>query len=174
MTNLGDFGPHGDNPRPSVRADGTRIAFNLRTELPGGGDADVELFLADTRAGGLTQLTHTTGVLTTDTAINANGTRIALSSDANITGGNGDHNPEIFVYDITTGAFTQLTDSPGSVAGNTLPALDADGTRVAFASDRNLVGSNPDHNQEIFLVTCAPPPPVSLCRPPTRSPSPVT
>ena len=86
------------------------------------------------------------------TSINADGTRIAFSSTANINGGNPEGNSEIYYFDTTTGIFTQITDeTEGESRG---PSIDADGTRIAFRSDANINGGNIEGNFEIYLSTC--------------------
>jgi Tol biopolymer transport system component len=82
--------------------------------------------------------------------MNASGTRIAFSASSNLTGENPDYNNEIFLVDTTTRAVTQLTHSTGNFNG--FPAINANGTRIAFASAEDLTGENPDPNAEIFLV----------------------
>ena len=47
--------------------------------------------------------------------------------------------------------FTQITNS--TLGGNFDPSINADGTRIAFNSDRDLTGSNADGNCELFLWT---------------------
>jgi Tol biopolymer transport system component len=49
-----------------------------------------------------------------------------------------------------TGVINQMTTSP--TGSSRSPALDASGTRLAFVSDADLIGSNPDGNSEIFLL----------------------
>src|SRR5262249_23721688 len=53
-----------------------------------------------------------------------------------------------------TNSFTQVTNTntlPGKVVGAREPAINGDGTRIAFDSDQDLTGGNADGNQEIFL-----------------------
>lgn len=104
-----------------------------------------------------TQITNTTG--TGDWgyfAINADGTRIAFSSVRDLTGGNPDGNGEIFLWTQGVG-FTQITNT---VFGfNTNRSISADGTRIAFQSENDLTGGNPDGNREIFLATLSTVPP---------------
>jgi hypothetical protein len=65
---------------------------------------------------------------------------------------------ELFLWDL--GGFTEATNT---VAGsNDLSVVSADGTRIAFRSNRNLTGGNPDGNFEIFTAGCPPPPPIVL------------
>jgi Tol biopolymer transport system component len=48
---------------------------------------------------------------------------------------------------------TQITRtiSPTADSGSAFPAINADGTRIAFHSERDLTGENRDFNEEIFL-----------------------
>ena len=138
---------------PSIDAAGTRIAFrstaNLTGENPNG---NFEIFLFDTTTGSLTQLTTGIGFVSppiADFEINAAGTRIAFASRANPTGENPDGNIEVFLFDIITSSLTQLTHTTNGFIG--VPALNAAGTRITFASTANLTGENPDGNGEVFL-----------------------
>lgn len=47
--------------------------------------------------------------------------------------------------------FTQITSTTGGDHYN--PSINADGTRIAFSSNRNLTGGNPDSNHELFLAS---------------------
>jgi Tol biopolymer transport system component len=85
-------------------------------------------------------------------SISANGARIAFDSDEDLTGENPDFNREIFLFDTATNTTTQLTNSIGEGFGSFAPSINADGTRIAFHSNRDLTGSNADGNDEIFLV----------------------
>jgi len=53
---------------------------------------------------------------------------------------------------MTTGIFTQITDETAGVSRTT--SIDADGTRIAFVSDADINGGNPDGNREIYLAIC--------------------
>ncbi|CBE69930.1 MAG: hypothetical protein F9K13_07465 [Candidatus Methylomirabilis oxygeniifera] len=137
---------------PSISADGTRIAFRSNRNLTGGNsDGNYEIFLWISGSG-FTQITDTTGDSTYSyLSISADGTRIAFRSNRNLTGGNSDGNYEIFLW-ISGSGFTQITDTTGGE--NFTPFISADGTRIAFGSNRNLVtGGNLDGNPEIFLWT---------------------
>ena len=138
----------------SINADGTRIAFYSRENLIGDNpDGNEEIFLW-AKGAGLTQITNTTGRINRTPSINADGTRIAFLSNANLTGGNPDGNAEIFLW-TQGGDFTQITDTPGPepFGGNNSPSINANGTRIAFVSTHNLTGGNSDGNGEIFLWT---------------------
>jgi len=139
----------GGNREPSINADGTRIAFEATSDPLGtNADGNSEIFLFDITSG-LTQITNTTGGNNNTPSINANGTRIAFWSNHDPLGTNADGNAEIFLFDTTSG-LTQITSSTGG--GNEEPSINADGTRIAFQSDRDLVGTNADGNREIFTA----------------------
>src|SRR5262249_31142093 len=54
----------------------------------------------------------------------------------------------------STAFLTQLTNTTGGSNGNEMPAINSAGTRIVFASDRDLTPGSPgnaDGNEEIFL-----------------------
>ncbi|HEX3127036.1 MAG TPA: IPTL-CTERM sorting domain-containing protein [Thermoanaerobaculia bacterium] len=122
----------GDNRLASIDATGNRIAFASSSDLVGSnGDGSFEIFLWDSSAG-LIQITNTTaGRLSFSPSINAAGNRIAFESNANLTGGNGDLNVEIFLWDASTG-IAQLTNTSPFTGNNGNPAINAAGDGVAF------------------------------------------
>jgi uncharacterized repeat protein (TIGR01451 family) len=92
--------------------------------------------------------------------LNGDGSRLAFWSTADlIKGANSDGNIELFygkidqVHSCIT--VTQITSSTGGILEgfNLGPSINAAGTKIAFFSDRDLVGSNTDHNFEIFLAS---------------------
>jgi uncharacterized repeat protein (TIGR01451 family) len=146
-------------PQSAINADGTRIALATNQNLTGGNaDANFEIFIYNTAMNTFTQVTSTTEGSIEHPSINADGTRIAFESDHDHTGGNADSNDEIFLYDTTTNSFTQVTDT---TEFSSHPSLNADGSRIAFASNGFANLGNPDGNTEIFLAACLPPPPPS-------------
>jgi Tol biopolymer transport system component len=155
ITNGDTFGAIIQTNNASINADGTRIAFHLDADLTGGNaDRNVEIFLFDSNTNIMTQVTNTTsGTAPTNHApsINADGTRIAFESTADLTGENPELNREIFLYDSTAGTFTQLTENAG-IGQAYLPSINADGTRIAFESNANPTGENPNGNSEIYLI----------------------
>ena len=83
---------------------------------------------------------------------------LAFISTRNLTGGNADANPEVFLYDIGAGSYRQVTSTQDAVAGlglifQTNPNLSSDGSKLAFMSSANLASNNTDNNAEIFLAT---------------------
>jgi Tol biopolymer transport system component len=102
----------------------------------------------------LTQLTNTTSDFSFEPSINAAGTRIAFTSRADLTGDNPDGNEEIFLADTTTGSLIQVTNTIGTLFGSGQASINAAGTHIAFSSDGDVTGDNPDGNSELFLATC--------------------
>ena len=140
--------------RTVINATGTRIAFSANGNLTGANpNGNFEIFLFDTTTSALTQVTNTTGsTISSDSpTISGNGTRIAFISNADLTGENPDGNREVFLFDTTTTTFTQVTNTTGSASDSDSPAISGNGTRIAFISNADLTGGNPDGNREVFL-----------------------
>jgi hypothetical protein len=146
----------GQNGHPSINADGTRIAFHSNRDLTGNNpDENREIFLFDTGTMVFGQITNTTGVINETPSMNADGTRIAFRSSADLAGTNPDLNDEVFRFDANTLIVTQITNTSGGGLGNSrtgVRAISADGVRVAFVSRADIVGGNADGNDEIFLA----------------------
>ncbi len=137
---------------PSISADGTRIAFQSSKNLSGGNsDGNNEIFVWDESGPTFTQVSSS-GATATNAApkMSADGTHVAFSSDADLTGGNGDKNQEIFLWSAAGPSTTQVTATTGGAGSNAGPAVSADGGVVAFRSNRDIGGLNPEGNAEIF------------------------
>ena len=145
------------NSDASMSGDGTKIVFASNADLTGANaDGNREIFLVDlsTSPFTFTQITNTTGSvpLIQQPTITSNGTRIMFRSNKDLVpGSNADGNHEIFLFDTTTSAFTQVTNSTGFIF--TQAVISGNGTRAVFSSPLDLVPeSNADGNHEIFLV----------------------
>jgi Tol biopolymer transport system component len=151
---------------PAINAAGTMIAFESDADLVpavGNADGNTEVFLFNTTTSAFTQVTNTIGATNDNVSISGDGTLIVFESDADLVPavGNADGNTEIFIFNTTTSAFTQITNTIGGAINNA-PFISADGTRVVFSSDADLVPApggpgNADGSQEIFLFTIATP-----------------
>jgi Tol biopolymer transport system component len=142
---------------PTINSDGTKIAFASQFDFTGdNADNNNEIFLFDTNTIMFTQITDTTAGNTRTPSINSDGTRIALRSGADLTGGNADGNDEIFLFDTNSMTFTQITDSTGNLSfggqtpDNGNPSINSDGTRIAFQSNRDLTVED-DFGTDIYL-----------------------
>jgi Tol biopolymer transport system component len=137
------------NAEPSIRADGTRIAFSSNCDpLASNGDLNFEIFLFDTSANTLSQLTTTLGCQSLAPSISDDGTHVALRTSCD-PGSNPDGNFEIGLVDVASVILTQLTITAG--CNNFAPASNIDATRVVFYSNCDPLGSNGDNNFELFL-----------------------
>lgn len=174
---------NGDANSAALIADGNQEIFNYFIPQVANPTADLSLGdeqpLTDLAAGTFTRITNTPAsrVPTAGTAtevsfvafdnreasVNDNASVIAFVSTRNLTGGNADFNPEVFLYNRTSGAIVQLTNTTSasptlpifnsnpSVSGQTLP-----GTVVlSFYSNANIAvggaSNNADNNGEIYL-----------------------
>ncbi len=137
---------------PSLDRRGTAIAFASDRDIVSGmnGDGNFEIFVLDQVRNVFAQITNTTSGDSTGPALASDTARVAFVSDANLVGNNTDGNTELFLYDLQTDSFTQVTNTTGGSGARDLSISD-DGRRIAFISDRDLVGGlNPDGNEEVF------------------------
>jgi uncharacterized protein (TIGR03437 family) len=151
---------HTLNLNPAISGDGRRIAFES-TGDPGNAtssSAGFHTFRADLTGDGAT-FTRIAASRAPAPAISRDGSRLAFASRENLTGENADGNSEIFLFDGAR--LHQLTHTaPRDTAqrigdGNFHPSISNDGKLLAFASNRDLTGANPDANLEIFLYDAA-------------------
>jgi uncharacterized protein YjdB len=141
-------------PAAAISQDGSRIAF-AATDNPLGTNADgnSEIFFYDGAT--LRQITNTAPAdfsqRTTQgnfqPSISDDGRLIAFSSNRNLTNQNPDANLEIFIYDTTTAAFTQQTNSTNNV-GATDAKLSGNGARLAYIMD---AGATPSAQRNLIL-----------------------
>lgn len=86
-------------------------------------------------------------------AINSDATHVAFASDANLTGNN--HSEVRVVYRASTGSGS-ITQVPGlSPEIGFDIAISGDGNSVAFRTDADLVGDNPDRHRQVFLFNAS-------------------
>ncbi len=152
----------GINNQPVVNGDGTRVAFWSTYNFPtnnglNNADGNIEIFVANLFdiPPSFTQVTSSTGSIlggfNLSPIISNDGRYVAFFSDRNLTGGNADGNFEVFRATIgQTGqvAITQVTTT--TQRSNILPSMSSDGRYLAFVSDADLAGGNPDGNSQIF------------------------
>ena len=85
--------------------------------------------------------------------ISGDGNRVLLMrgrANIDLTGENADGSTELYLYDIPTETYTQITDSFGAnFAG--YYAISENGNRVAFTSSSSLTGENPEGHSQVFL-----------------------
>ncbi|MGH9883027.1 MAG: hypothetical protein ACRD6N_16440, partial [Pyrinomonadaceae bacterium] len=138
---------------PAISQDGSRIAFASTEDLVGrNADHNSEIFLYDGST--LGQLTNTTASDITKRLLDGNlqpsisddGRVVAFSSNRNLVGLNADLNSEIFLFDVNTNRFTQLTSS--QTDGATNARISGDGSHVAYLRDE---GKPPVNGRDLIL-----------------------
>jgi hypothetical protein len=130
--------------------DGERLYFASRYDLVPGRNADRnnEVFEQTLRTGAVRQLTSTSGIHGSQLfSISADGRRVLLSSDRRQP-----NNPqgryELFLLDLPTGSWHQITHQSRSLGAT---QADANLDRVAFVASYDPNGDNPDGERELFL-----------------------
>ena len=146
---------------PSISSSGSRIAFISNANHTGENlDLNREIFLWD-ESTGFSQITNTMGETRNGEdgiVLSGSGTRIAFSSRADLIPGRNtgvNNNVELFLWDTAT-SIMQLTETTsegeGSNISNVSPTISADGTRISFVSNADLItGENPQRGEQLFL-----------------------
>ncbi|MGD8441199.1 MAG: hypothetical protein PVG53_11725 [Holophagae bacterium] len=146
---------------PSISDSGARVAFRSDGDFlsEGRADTDEEIWLWDETTG-LQRITDAlanggTGRDSYEATVSPNGNRVAFRSDADLLSeGRAANNEEVWLWDETTG-LQRITDAlanGGTSRDSFEPAPSADGSRVVFQSDADLLSEGrADNNNEIWL-----------------------
>ncbi|HSR53555.1 MAG TPA: hypothetical protein VLV83_22240 [Acidobacteriota bacterium] len=128
-----------------ISTDGNRILFTSAADLTGSNPQQLDqIYIHDLQSGELRQVSAFE-VPRDPRPVRPDGQlrRIVFSSPADLTGGNPDGSSEIFLLETQTGALMQITDSPDlGGSGSVQPVISADGSRIAFLSDDDVVELN--------------------------------
>ncbi|RMD83046.1 MAG: hypothetical protein D6815_07650 [Candidatus Dadabacteria bacterium] len=163
----------GDVSPPKLRSErGETIVFSSDGDVMGPSPGHRELYIWDTRSQVMAQITNSQsgesydGSRATDTTQTSRTPYVAFVSTADLdpTVGNADGNPELFIWEVTTGVFHQITDTTWPVENKT-PYPSDSGRCIAFVSTGDLDDNlgedpnhpatgwtNPDGSQEVFIV----------------------
>ncbi|HEX5702834.1 MAG TPA: Calx-beta domain-containing protein [Pyrinomonadaceae bacterium] len=140
---------------PGVSQDGSRVAFASKDDPLGtNADGNSEIFLFN--GSNLVQVTNTTPGNPANRVTEGNfqpsmsddGRFVAFSSNRNLTSQNGDGNLEVFVFDSTAAAFTQLTNSTG-IVGFSDAKISGDGSAIACIRD---LGATASTNRDLLRI----------------------
>lgn len=138
---------------PSLTGDGEWVVFSSTTNETGGNfDGSEEIFRI--RAGGADLERLTSGPDGTSSArpdAASDGSRVVFDSDADPNGGNSDGSREIFSMRLDGSDLIQVTSGPSGTSSQR-GRIDGAGEWIAFESDADLAGANPDGGFEIFRV----------------------
>lgn len=88
-------------------------------------------------------------------AVTNDGSIAVFRSNDDPFGTNTDGNNEIFILDVDTGDFQQLTetvDAGGLGNANLRPLISGNGSLVFLLTQNDLTGANPDFGSELFIV----------------------
>ncbi|MDQ3803502.1 MAG: hypothetical protein M3416_06685, partial [Acidobacteriota bacterium] len=146
-------------PGRSVSDDGLRVVYSAETSEDAG-----QVFLFDGRNGGrvrqLTRLRSRRSDVPLHPTLSGDGRRVAFATRRNVTGDNRDASVELYVYDIPTDTFFQITNAPAAATGEVVASLNDEGTVVAFSFPRALAEADaPEdfiNDPEIFAASVAP------------------
>ncbi|MEO8084829.1 MAG: hypothetical protein ABI780_13480 [Ardenticatenales bacterium] len=149
---------------PAMSGDGRAIGFRHDGEI------DSDTTVAHNRLGRpqifrwnperwIEQLTDSRNAPSTDTqqtepSIDQLGERLAFLSEVDLTGGNADLSLEVFSWDAVA-SLAQISTAASGDAGS--PSISRDGRRIAFWHHADLVGSNPQGADQLFLWTIGQP-----------------
>jgi len=151
------------NYSPSINADGTKIAFYSDSDFLNQGmvQFQFEIWLYDTTTMTVTRVTTSsdgTDRRSYFPSISADGTKVAFHSDSDFFNqGIAKNQFEIWLYDTAAMTVTRVTTSSNGANRESIsPSLNADGTKIAFASDSNFLGQEILGGQdEIWLYDTA-------------------
>jgi len=157
----------GHSYAPSVSADGRWVAFvSSATNLVDGDTAGLDdIFVRDTATGTTVRLSVGLGGAEANgrsgaPAISADGRKVAFASSAdNLVWGDTNRASDIFVVDVASRAVSRVSISSGRAQanlGSSAPAINRDGTRVAFESlATNLVRGDTNEVRDVFVRNLA-------------------
>jgi len=143
------------NSNPTIGGAGSnRVAFQSTcTDLPGvSGDLTVIAW----NGGSFQSLAVTTGCISRNPEMSADGRYVAFISDCDHGGGNPDGNFEVFRWDLQNDTLNQITTSAAAAnEANDSVDLTADGSELVFVSsaDYDAAIGNPDANLEVFVAS---------------------
>jgi Tol biopolymer transport system component len=166
-----DGNPHqspatGDSYRPSISADGTKVAFSSdATNLPTAGadqNPDTDVFLRDIPGAAVRLVSQppngAAGGASTAPAVNADGSVVAFVSSApNLVPGDSNGQPDVFLTNMINGGISRVNLRPGAEgfqpdAASYMPGIAANGLIVAFGSSAtNLVDGDANGAYDVFV-----------------------
>ncbi|HEX9922932.1 MAG TPA: hypothetical protein VGD99_09730 [Anaerolineae bacterium] len=142
-----------------LSADGSKIVFSSDSDFLNQGipQGQYEIWLYDVAARSLTRLTVASASdrQSAYPHLNDDGTIVVFVSDSDFLGqGIPDDQFEVWLYDTTTMTYTRITSGSTSNPDNFMPVVSANGEKIVFSSDANLLGqANPSNQFEIWLYS---------------------
>ncbi len=164
-----------DADTPSISSDGHFVAFysNASNLVVGDNAAGPDIFVHDRDTGATTRVSVSSSGAegnagSFDPSISGDGRSVAFFSSAtNISPGDSNFEPDVFVHDRQNGQTTRVSVDSSGVQGNNdsqVPSISADGRFVAFSSwASNLVPGDTNGQYEVFLRDRGPGPITRFC-----------
>ena len=143
----------------AVSNDGMRVVYSALTA-----QNQTQVFMFDGRDDSIRQLTNL-GSRAVDVklhpTISGDGRRVAFATRRRVTG-TSDGGVELYLLDLPSGAFQQITNAPSGATGEVVSSLNFDGSVMAFNFPRILSGPVSDddlrNNSEIYVAEISPRP----------------
>ena len=137
-----------------ISGDGTRVAYIRDSGTIAGSPRDL-LLQPRTGGAGVVAANDVLNLsLTYGRAISDNGQRVVFAAPVDA----GTDSQQVFLYDAQSNRIRQITAlaAPGSDSDVPLhPTISGNGTRIAFATRRNVNGGNSDDSVELYVVRVA-------------------
>lgn len=145
-------GPNaGSVTRLAMSGASNRVAFVTSANINGGNPQRAQqLYVIDRDGSNLIQLTNAPSGAIGHMWISDNGTRLAFNHTGDLTGGNADHNEEVFTIAVGDALPRQITSSTIGKADSA--NISGDGNTIVFESTANYTGGNADGYSEIFAA----------------------
>lgn len=167
VDSAGNPADRGDASNPSISSDGRYIAFDAAAQnlVPGDTNQAQDVFVHDMLTGQTSrvsvdsagdQANGSSDLASAGPRISADGRHVTFESAAtNLVAGDTNGVADVFAHDLQTGATSRASvDSGGAQADapSDDPAVDADGSAVAFRSDAtNLVPGDTNGVSDVFV-----------------------
>ena len=141
-----------DSRAPDLDGGGNQIVFQSDGDFVGQNpEGRQEIFVFDRILRQFTQITDATSGGSFDPTMSDDGNRIAFHSNGNVGARGGGSENEVYLYDVGGDQFTQITTSEAAGRESLAADISGDGQFVAFLSNNDPLGQNPDHSYEAFL-----------------------
>jgi Tol biopolymer transport system component len=118
-------------------------------------DGHSQMFMVNSDGTNLRQLTCDPYFDSTMGMLSYDGTIVTFRSRADFTGQNPDHSNEVFMIRSDGTRLTQVSRFDGPGSGSCLDRPSGDGRHIAFTSNGNQTGQNPDLGSEGFIADIA-------------------
>ena len=133
----------------SINGDGRYIAFDSNGNIGGLNPTPwMNVFVYETLTGEFSRITKASG---SEPSISSDGRWVAFTSSEDYVGRNADWSDEIFKYDRKYHRMYQITRDRNGDGSSSLASISGDGKRLAFQTNSNLGGRNPDWCDEVYF-----------------------